>query len=430
MPIVTHEREEVCKMESLACHGGRSSIFTTLPIGSPAEWQTFESRPERPDTPTHLPGPIHRLDVRAMYPTIMRDEWFPTRLVGVSHGWSVSRLKAVAACMCLLARVRVRSARSSIPRKTTGGLAFPSGEWVTTLATPELLEACRRGEVVKVYEVARYESGRPFEDWAKWILAKRTLAKRHGPPDYASWVKQLAVSLSGVLARKSAGWEHRPGKRARVTWGEWVEATDDGTPCRRYRSLGGVVQEYLSSELRTGTLAACYAHVTSYGRVQMDRYRAMCGERNVVAQHTDGLMVTDAGLEALEQRQQVQRGKWGHLQYEGSYSAAWYRTPNHYWADGQWTYAGLNAGFGVEDDGTMTAVQQIDPVRSGRDPSVYPLVEKILRVRLDEVSPGETVGEDGWVIPPSAGRTPAGPRPDGEAPRSRPREAGSAGRGS
>lgn len=429
VPIVTHERGDVCKMENAACHGGRSSIFTDMPIGMSDDWNQFLSRPEYPLSPTHLPGPIHRLDVRAMYPTIMRDGWFPTRLVGVSRGWSVSRLRAVSGCMCLLARVRVRSARCSIPRKTGNSASYPSGEWITTLATPEIVAACDRGEIKEVYEVARYESGRPFEDWAKWILAKRTNAKRFGPPDYASWVKQLAVSLSGRLARKSAGWEHRPGKRAKVTWGEWIEATDDGTPSRRFRSLGGVVQEYISTEFRTGTLAACYSHITSYGRVQMDRYREIAGFRNVIAQHTDGLMVTDDGLANLQERSEMRRGEWGRLQYEGAYTAAWYRTPNHYWADGNWTYAGLNAGFGVDDDGTMTAVQCIDPVRSCRDPSVYPLIEKILRVRLDEVSPGETIGEDGWVIPPTAGRNHSPFRSDGEVLQSPPRESGSAGRG-
>lgn len=404
VPITDHSRKEALKLEDAACHGGRASIFTTNPIGSLSTWNRFKDRPAYPAAPHPLTGPMHRLDVKAMYPSIMASEFFPTRLVGVSRGWSVSRLIRTLPCTCCVARVTVRSARCSIPRRMGESASYPSGEWTTALATPELAAAAERGEIVKVHAVARYESGKPFEDWGKWILGMRRRAKDFGGPDWASYVKKLAVSLSGRLARKPAGWEARPGVIPPVEWGEWHRVCADTGKSQRFRALGGIVQELVVGDSRPGTFAACYAHVTSYGRVQMDRYREIAGARQVIAQHTDGLVVTDLGLANLEAAGCVRKGEFGHLEYQGSYSAAWYRSPNHFWADGKWTMAGVAAGFTVSEDGIAESRVLLDPVRSARDPALHPIREMIVRTELSKVCPDEVVGPDGWVIPPTAGR--------------------------
>lgn len=402
--ITDHHRAEALKLENAACHGGRSSIFTTNPIGDAKAWLNYQSRPPYPQAPETIPGPVHRLDVRAMYPTIMRDGAFPTRLVGVSYGWSPDRLARVSESICLIARVRLRSSRSCLPGRASGQPAYPVGEWTTTLATPEIRAASERSEIVRVHEIARYEPGEPFKDWGRWVLGLRARAKVIGDDSWSGFVKKMAVSLSGRLARKAGGWVHRPGMIPPVEWGEWIRRDAETRTDRRFRSLGGIVQELVIDEDRPGTYAACYAHVTSYGRVQMDGYRELCGYRAVVAQHTDGLVVTDSGLAALEQSGAVRRGSWGHLQYEGSYQAAWYRTPNHFWTDGHYTCAGLNAHHWIGEDGAIYGTELLDPARSACDPGRNPLVERVKRVELGEVCPGETVDPDGWVVPPVAGR--------------------------
>lgn len=404
--ITDHQRADALKLEDAACHGGRSSIFTTNPIGNRATWDQFPNRPAYPDGPHTLTGPAHRIDVRAMYPTIMRDQLFPVRLVGVSHGWTPDRLARVAESLCVVARVRVRSCRACLPRKSGDTAGYPVGEWVTTLATPEIRAAAERNEIVRVYEVARYEPGEPFRDWGRWVLGLRARAKVIGDQSWSGFVKKMAVSLSGRLARRAGGWVHRPGVIPPVGWGEWIRRDAETQVDRRFRCLGGIVQELVVEDSRPGTYAACYAHVTSHGRVQMDRYRERSGFRTVVAQHTDGLVVTGSGLASLEQHGAIRRGTWGHLQYEGSYQAAWYRTPNHFWHDGYYTCAGLNAHHWVGADGALYGTELLDPARSACDPSKNPLIERVKRIELGDVCPGETAGPDGWVVPPVAGRGP------------------------
>lgn len=404
MPITDHARPAVLKLEDAACHGGRASIFTTNPIGDRDTWNRFKDRPAYPLTAEVIPGPLHRLDVKAMYPSIMSKEYFPTRIVGLSYGWSLDRLERICSSTSVLARLTVKTARSALPRKGGTDTAYPVGSWISTLATPEILAALYSNEVVKVHEVARYESGKPFEDWGKWILGMRRRAVGFGGPDWASYVKKIAVSLSGRLARKPAGWEARPGVIPPVEWGEWYRTCADTGKGRRFRSLGGIVQELVVGDTRPGTFAACYAHITSYGRVQMNRYREIAGHRQVIAQHTDGLVVTDLGLANLEAAGCVRKGEFGHLEYQGKYDAAWYRSPNHFWADGKWTMAGVAAGFSVTEDGWAESRVTLDPVRSARDPSKHPIRETIVRTELSKVCPDETVGPDGWVIPPAAGR--------------------------
>lgn len=405
--ITDHNHPAALKLESAACHGGRAAIFTVRPIGTENQWKKYESHPPYPSAYKRLSGQAHRFDVRAMYPTLMRDGWYPTRFVGTSRGWTTERLSRVCENTCVIARVTIRSVRGAVPYRSHGLSLYPVGTFVTTLATPELVECLELGEVSAVHEIARYESGRPFEDWGKWVLGLRTRSKVIGPPSWSDYVKSLSVSLSGKLARVGGGWEVASGVYPSVEWGEFHRQCADTGKSRLFRALGGVIQEMIVGDHRPGTLAACYAHLTSYGRVQMNRLRHVCGHRQVLSQHTDGLAVTDAARTRLTESGLVREGEYGHLQYESSHDCLLLKTPNHFWRDGKWTVAGVHAGFTVNAASRASAETIHDPARLARDPTVYPIIERVNSVDLTQLGTGERISWDGWVIHPKIGSQPS-----------------------
>lgn len=403
--LTDHNKPLALKLEDAACHGGRACVWTTLPVGSPSEWEQWVSRPAHPDPARFLEGPAYRFDVSAMYPTLMRDELFPTRLIGVSTGWTVERLRDSLGCGLKIARVRIRTSQAEYPARRDRRPVYPTGEFVTTLAEPELAWALRENAVREVYEVARYESGRPFADWGKWIIGMRRRAKRYGPPAWALYVKALSVALSGRLAKRSGGWEDRPNRIARREWGEWSEYDFDSGKWQFWRSIGGHVQERLSAGPRVGTLGAAYAFLTSYGRCQMRRFRDIAGTRNTIAQHTDGLTVLPHGAERLLAALSKRPPQPGELRLEGKIRSAWFRSPNHWWGDGLWTVAGIADGWVLEDDSTAVDSVLVNPARSAGDPAHHAIRERLREIKLAEICKGETVGEDGWVVPPHFGRS-------------------------
>lgn len=284
-----------------------------------------------------------------------------------------------------------------------GRVAYPVGRFTTTLATPELVAALDAGEVEEVHEVARYERGKPFTDWAVWVLGLRERSKRRGEESWERYAKALSVALSGRLARRPGGWHDRPRHTARRRWGEWHEVCAETGEEKTFRALGGHVQEWCRPGLREGTLAACYAHLTAYGRLRMREYREVAGPRQTIAQHTDGLVVTVLGAKRLRAAGCVRPGEWGHLQAAGQYKRAWFRGPNHFWADGKWTLAGVHHGFVVQPDGEVYSEVTINPVRTAKDPFARSILRRVVHTDPAEINAGDSFDRDGWAVPLNLG---------------------------
>ena len=57
----------------------------------------------------------------------------------------------------------------------------------------------------------------------------------------------------------------------------------------------------------------------------------------------------------------------------------------------------------LDGDGWAEERVTIDPVKRARDPSAGLILERVRRIELAEMCPGERVGPDGWVLPPRLG---------------------------
>lgn len=403
--VVVHERADAQKIENQACHGGRASIWFTGPVGGKSQWHDYPPTPAYPLMIPSIAGPLHRVDIRGMYPTLMRDKEFPVRLRGVATDWSVERLRASLGGALKIARVKLRTTRPEYPFRRDGRVLYPVGTFITTLAEPELRTAIDAGAVIQVTHVLSYERGNPFREWGEWVIGLRKRAAARNVPGWSSYIKHVSVALSGKLATEPGGWQPKPDVCPRVEWGEWWRTHAETGVERHFRSLGGHTHEWEKRGLRPGCLAACYAFLTAYGRDEMRRLRQVCGVRQVIAQHTDGLIVRSKGLEALRAAGEIDGEAYGKLRVEGAYQTAWFRGPNHWWADGSWTVAGVAGGYTVDERGIVRETVTIEPARSGRDPTGQMVYDRIRTVDPAMINCGDRFDENGWVVPPRVGQT-------------------------
>lgn len=416
-----HEDEPTLILEDRASFGGRAASWYVGPIGYPDRWHDQSGAPTPREVTRPVRSRVHRYDVRAMYPSLLRDELFPTRLLGHEREPGLRRLGLLLEGGLVIAAVRVRTEQPRYPLRSADGPMYPVGQFDTVLTTPELSDALHRGCLVRVYELAHYRPGRPFQRWASWVLNLRDIAKALGDPASELYVKTLANALGGRIGRRRIGWTDTDEVPPQQAWGQQVHDHGDERGPLLYRTIAWRTQRLDREDYRPGTLGACYAHLTAYGRMYMQRVRDQLAPREVIWQDTDGLVVTDSARHKVESLPQYHPKKFGHLRHEKTFTDAQYITPKHYWADGRWTLAGVACGYGWDEAGNAGELRTANPVRRAQEPTERATYTYMQLIDLSAIDPGVRIGADGWATPPKiwAGErpAPAEPKPEpGELP--------------
>lgn len=405
-----HNDPDASRLEDNAVFGGRASAFYLGSVGDVERWGELADAPRPSSFGLGLSGPLHRFDVRAMYPSLLRDHLFPARLLRVDRRCSPRGLKAGMRSLLAVARVRLTTPAALYPKRIGREAVYPTGTFDTCLTTPELSQAIGLGHLRAVWEVAWYTPGRPFRTWAEWVLNLRATPEVANCPVSKTVVKTLANSFGGTMARRKMGWEDRPRMVPVKWWGPWWSHDSRTGEGVQYRGLAGRVQQMVRADRRPPTFAACFAFLTAHGRVQMNAVREVAGRREVIWQDTDGVMVTDIGRERLERSEHVGTGQFGKLQYEKTFHNVRLITPKHYWADGRWVLAGISDGFDATDGEHAFHVVTTNPARSAVEPTASAVYRAVERVDLESIEPGLSIDHWGWAAPPKMekGETPEG----------------------
>lgn len=421
--ICRHNDADAARIEAGALHGGRASVWWWGDAGTPQWAPTWSAPAPRPSRYGSLPGPVDRWDVTSMYPTILRDELFPVRLIRTYGSMSVDRLAALCEHRGVLAQVHARVTRPEYPikaphrvvyrwhgergeRKRAGvsmapRVLYPLGPLTLTLAGPELLRLAREGAIDHVDAVAIYDLGRPFGDLMKYLLREREAAKLRGDAFVATLCKTWSNAFGGKFAQQSQRWVPRPDVVPPIRWGQWTDVDGDTGHTSVWRAIAGLAHQRELGQHGAQLLAAVYAYLTSYGRCRMRDVRDAVPKGGVLSQDTDGLWTTGDATAALRADTSRVRPGPGSLRHVATVSAARWYTPKHYWTDGTWTLAGIADGFEVEDRDHVRSIVRANPIRGVPTAPPSILTEMIQTVRLDRIGPSEFVGRDGWSVPPA-----------------------------
>jgi hypothetical protein len=257
----------------------------------------------------------------------MRNEQFPTALVGVAPTASVERLAELCQRYAVIADVDLEATSPLYPKRWDQRLVFPVGKFSTTLATPELQLALARGHVVSVGKCALYRRGPIFRQWVDEIYELRKDAKAAGDPLWDELLKRLLNSLFGKFGQLNDEWEFvadEPEEPDRI----WTEYNLDKDSRETFRRLGGIKERSIGSREGYNSFVAIAAQVTSWARVLLLRYIEQAEFSNVYYCDTDSLIVNERGMERLQP--EISPTSLGKLKLEGTSSDVVLNAPKNY----------------------------------------------------------------------------------------------------
>lgn len=280
-PIEVHGFKLVSKLERESYFGGRLECFY---IG--------QSK-----------GSHYEVDVAALYPYVMRENTYPTRLLDCRLDGKPSKADIARLSLANVARVRIKTNRHVYPVKRPEGLCHCHGEYVTTLAGPELMHAVNSGVVQEVYAWSRYQMDNIFEDFVEHFWNERRRYEKAGESVHATFCKLMMNSLYGKFGQQNVEFEFDHSEPETPMFGMSYEYDDTTDILTEYRHCGDRVDvrrqrdQDDQSEVCSPVISS---YVTAYGREHMRKLRGIAGEKHTYYIATDALYVDQVGYDNLD----------------------------------------------------------------------------------------------------------------------------------
>ena len=267
-PIYVHVHADVIALEKEANYGARVEA-------------NFRGRAPKDD--------YVQVDVTSFYASVMRGNRFPVKQVGHTRRIGIRSLNELLASHSIVARCTVGTEEPYLPKRSATGVHFPVGRFATTLATPEIELALRRGSIESVEECVVYENAPIFDAFVDFFWDLRLRAMRVDDRYVVELAKRFLTSVFGKfgqriwlneLIRDNARGEDR-------IWREydWQDSME-----YEYRIVAGRMERAVREMLGRDTLLAIPAHVTSFGRVKLWHLMEKAGRKHIYYTDTDSFI--------------------------------------------------------------------------------------------------------------------------------------------
>jgi len=289
--IYIHNNAQAIRLERDAYFGGRVECFFLGSLNS----ETY-----------------HILDVNSLYPTVMRNNVYPVKYRKIHHKVTLKTMGSALKRYAVVARVLIETAEPIYPVRR-GRLIFPVGLFWTSLCTPELKYALKRGHLRKVDTMVTYAKANIFKSYVDKFYRLRLEFRSQGVAEYEELCKKMLNSLYGKFGQKGENWEKIgdcPGEPDR----EELVFNMAGRRVTKMRYLMGEIFMMVGTDESFDSFPAIAAHVTSYGRMFLWRLMQSVGRGNYFYCDTDSLIVNDCGLHRLDRL--ISRAGLGGLKIE------------------------------------------------------------------------------------------------------------------
>jgi hypothetical protein len=275
-PVYIDVNEPALELARQAYYGGRTEAF-------------FVGKRE---------GDYWLLDVNSMYPFVMSINNFPAKLQGVYTRIDEASMPELLTRAQVIADVSLDTPEPAFPMRTRGPLIFPTGQFRTSLCTPELQYALDMGYVRKIHQAAIYEHAPLFADYVSTIFALRQKYQAEGNLPFSSLSKLLLNSLYGKFGQRGRIYQDA-GEALTDEVRSWIEYSGDSKQITQHRQFGGLHQVWENEGESYNSHPAIAAHVTSYARMWLWQLICKAGREHVFYCDTDSLVVDRAGYDAL-----------------------------------------------------------------------------------------------------------------------------------
>ena len=295
--ILVHTYQDVLEMELKSYRGGRCEVFKMGKADS-----------------------IYKLDINSMYPFIMRENEFPSKIL--SNGLIAEDkfpLESIESGLSVMADCDIRLYEPAIAIKRDK-LFFPIGKARQVLAFPEiryLLDNPEIGTIEKVHSHVVYEQRNLFKEYVGFFYDIRTHAENEAQETMA---KLFLNSLYGKLGQRS--FESLklitdPTQLSKIRFDMDLVGTNVMDYMRdetidRYKRLGAELYQILESSeiLAYDSCPIIPSCVTAYARDYLYDIIRKAGNENVLYCDTDSVFVTETGYDNLKPMiHQTQLGK-------------------------------------------------------------------------------------------------------------------------
>lgn len=294
--IFIHSNPRVLEVERRAYAGGRNECFM---MGQ-------------------VPGNVTVYDINSMYPHVMWEYRYPTRLVTFWRNASIEKVKSMIEQGYLVVCDVLVNTPYPIYHDRKDRLFFPIGRFKTALTTPELIEGFKRGIIESVENVAFYEGSNLFEGYVTFFYNERLQAKANGDKVRDALYKMFLTNLYGKFGQLNKVWE-RVGDALPHEVREYNTVTDHGLTTRRVFG-GGEWERNKDPEDQESfnSFPAIAAHVTGYARMLIWNIIETAGRENVYYTDTDSVFVNAKGEANLQAAGLVHNKTLGKLKKEKS----------------------------------------------------------------------------------------------------------------
>lgn len=355
-------------------------------------------------------SPYYHLDVRSLYPSVMRSERFPCAFVSMMTNPDVHEVATLLHKYGAAAQVVIDSPTETYPVIHGEQTVFARGRFTTFLCGAELQRAIDNLHVAAVYDCAFYKTASLFTDWVDRWWSIRCSADRDGDSARSLLAKLILNSLSGKFGQRPEKWEVQPGAIAWRRWGDWRRLDPVTGANRKFRGLAGKVLEKVKGEEPPHAFPVISAFVTAFARERMRSLMSLCPYRSVFYLATDALICNRFAFERLQAAGEINPHEMGKLAVKGVYPKGSIEGQNAYTLGGKFTAAGLWGRMTETAEGVKIADvwQRLDSILQGKPDGTI----TIKHVELGTLAshPKGSIGPDGWIEPftfsPTAPPTP------------------------
>lgn len=344
-----------------------------------------------------IKGPIHVLDVTSMYPAVMRDMEYPTKLRLHCRRVSAFEISKWIKDYCVVARVRLNLKEPRYGILAGNRLIHPVGRVRAVLTTADIGSALANGEIAGIDEVAIYEKAPIFRAFVDECYEYRRKALQEDNYTDAWLFKWLLNSLYGKFGQRNDDWQ-TVAETPDLSPSTWIGYDYETGETEKYRRLGGVIQRRIAAREAYDSHPAIAAHVTAYGRALLWNLICAAGREKVVYCDTDSIYI--AGDMATGIQSQVDATSLGKLKLEAIHPWMIIHGPKDYETPKGKTIKGVKARAEWLRPDTVRQEQWSSLKGLLRDNQLNaPLTVTRTKTLHRDYTKG-TVGADGRVSPP------------------------------
>lgn len=277
--IHIHTNTRAIQLERLSYHGGRTECFYIGTLPSTRQY--------------------YLLDVNSMYPSVMKEFEYPSKLVALTGERSIKETKKLLKKYCLTARVIVETKQPVFPLTLNNKLVFPIGKFETILTTREIKYAIDHNILLENREAAVYEKANLFNEYVDFFYNKRKEYKKEGKEAFNFMCKLFLNSLYGKFGQRNDVYEDfKPTGAIR----KWLDTLPDGVyrevllnGKNTYRKINGKIEISRGMVEGINSFVAIAAHITADARMKLWYYFKEAGRENIFYCDTDSIMVNAQG---------------------------------------------------------------------------------------------------------------------------------------